>query len=124
MKWLIPFVLIFNIILLGCSTQDAGKIPDTQPDMMGKITKIKRTAAKNKSHVATILVEPPAGLNSHHSKANIKVDQNTLIQNLEGEPLKLEHLREGLKVEAWFDGPTIETDPIQVHAKAIRVSDQ
>ncbi|PKV63274.1 DUF3221 domain-containing protein [Pontibacter ramchanderi] len=110
------------LLLAGCQTQDGFHIPNTQPDMRGNITNIKKTNSKKKEGVAVVLVESVEGIKTNHTQATLRIDAKTYIENTEGATLRLEHLREGQMVEAWFDGEVMESFPIQAHASAIRVS--
>ncbi|QCR23350.1 DUF3221 domain-containing protein [Pontibacter sp. SGAir0037] len=107
----------------ACSGENTNnRIPDTQPDIQGPISKLKRTAAKNGKSVATILVETVGGIESNYPKATITVDEKTIIQDQEGTILKPTHLREGLTAEVWFDEPVLESLPVQAHAAAVRIT--
>jgi hypothetical protein len=110
------------LLLAGCQTQDGPYIPNTQPDMRGNITSLKKTNSKKKAGVAVLLVESVEGVQTNHTKATLRIDANTHIETLDGSTLKLDHLREGQLVEAWFDDQVIESFPIQAHAVAIRIS--
>ncbi|SIR09669.1 DUF3221 domain-containing protein [Pontibacter lucknowensis] len=117
--YILPFAAL---LLVGCQTQDGFQIPNTQPDIKGNITNIKKTNSKKKEGVAVILVESVEGMQTNHAKATLRIDGKTHIENTEGATLRLEHLREGHLVEAWFDEQVMESFPVQAHATAIRVS--
>ncbi|MBX0335248.1 YobA family protein [Pontibacter sp. HSC-14F20] len=115
----LPLAILF---LAGCQTQDRFQIPSTQPDMRGNITNIKKTNSKTKEGVAVVLVESVEGVQTGHTKATLRIDAKTYIENVEGAALRLEHLREGQLVEAWFDEQIMESFPVEAHAAAVRVS--
>ena len=122
MKKYLSILPLAALLLAGCQAQDSIQIPSTQPDMRGSITNIKKTSSKKKEGVAVVLVESVEGLQTGHPKATLRIDAKTHIQNVEGATLRLEHLREGQLVEAWFDDQVMESFPVQAHASAVRVS--
>ncbi|WP_147294259.1 DUF3221 domain-containing protein [Pontibacter diazotrophicus] len=96
-------------------------MPDTLPDVHGYIGDIKRTANNGGEAKAVIMVKTIEGLEANYPEASVRIDENTLIEATTGEPLKLEQLREGHEVQAWFEGGITETMPVQGYAKAMRV---
>jgi uncharacterized protein YcfL len=110
------------LLLVGCQAQDTRQIPNTQPDIKGNITSVKKTNSKKNAGVAVLLVESVEGIQTNHTKATLRIDANTYIQNLDGATIRLDQLREGQLVEAWFDDQVMESFPVQAHAAAIRVS--
>lgn len=110
------------LLLAGCQTQDGYQIPDTQPDMRGNITSLKKTNSKKSASVAVLLVESIESVQTNRTKANLRIDGNTYIEDQDGASLRIEQLREGQVVEAWFDEQVVESFPEQAHASAIRVS--
>lgn len=113
---------LFALLLAGCQTQDSPHIPNTQPDMRGNITSLKKTNSKKKDGIAIVLVESVEGIHTNHTQATLRIDAKTHIEGVDGATLRLENLREGQMVEAWFDEQVMESFPIQAHAAAIRVS--
>lgn len=116
----ILFLAVF--ILTACQTEDTQTLPTTQPDMKGNIASLKRTNGKKSSAVAIVLVEAVEGIETNYPKASLRIDGNTYIEGIDGAILRLENLREGQLVEAWFEGQVMESFPIQAHASAIRVN--
>ena len=55
----------------------------------------------------------------HHDLA---LGEVSLLEGRQLTRVRLEHLREGQLVEAWFDEQVMESFPVQAHATAIRVS--
>ncbi|GAB3535176.1 hypothetical protein GCM10027443_23610 [Pontibacter brevis] len=96
-------------------------MPDTLPDVHGYIDDIKRTASNGNSAKAVIMVKTIEGLEANHPQASVRIDENTLIEDATGKALKLEQLREGHEVQAWFEGDILESMPVQGYAKAMRV---
>lgn len=122
MKKYFSLLPVVALLLVACQTQDTRKIPSTQPDVRGNITNLKRSNSKNNAAVAEVLVEAVEGVETPHTKASLRIDNKTLIENLDGSTLSLEQLEEGQLVEAWFDDPVMESFPVQAHATAVRVS--
>ncbi|PVY43076.1 DUF3221 domain-containing protein [Pontibacter virosus] len=122
MRKYLSILSLAALLLAGCQTQDGFQIPNTQPDMRGSITNIKKTNSKKKEGVAVVMVESVEGVPTTLTKATLRIDAKTYIENLQGATLRLEHLREGQLVEAWFDEQVVEASPVQAHASAIRVS--
>ena len=112
------------VLLLAwcCSCSDEPKrMPDTLPDVHGYIGEIKRTANKSGVVKAVIMVKAVEGLEGDYPDASLRIDENTLIEDATGKELKLEQLREGHEVQAWFEGDVMESMPVQGYAKAMRV---
>lgn len=122
MRRYISILPLVALLLAGCQTQDGAQIPNTQPDMRGNITSLKKTNSKKKAGVAILLVEAVEGIQTNHTQATLRIDADTHIEGVDGATLRLEQLREGQHVEAWFNGQVMESFPIQAHATAIRVS--
>ena len=120
-KYLTIFPLAV-LLLAGCQTQDGFQIPNSQPDMRGSITNIKKTNSKKKEGIAVVMVESVEGVQTGLTKATLRIDAKTYIENVEGATLRLEQLREGQLVEAWFDEQPMDSFRVQAHAAAIRVS--
>jgi hypothetical protein len=116
---ILPFAALLT--LAGCQTQDGPYIPNTQPDVRGNITNIKKTNSKKKEGVAVVLIESIDGVYTKHDKATLRIDAKTHIEAIDGAPLRLDNLREGQMVEVWFDGQVMESYPVQAHASAIRI---
>lgn len=122
MKRYLSLLPVLALLLAACQAQDTRQIPNTQPDVRGNITSLKKTNSKKQAGVAEVLVESVEGIETKHTKASLRIDGNTHIETLDGTTLRLEQLREGQMVEAWFDDPIMESFPVQAHAAAIRVN--
>lgn len=110
------------MLLISSSCKDAPKrMPDTLPDVRGYIDDIKRTNTNGGGVKAVIMVKKIEGLEADYPDASVRIDENTLIQDTNGKELKLEQLREGHEVQAWFEGGISESMPVQGYAKAMRV---
>lgn len=115
------FLLLILLMASSCSKQPK-RMPDTLPDVHGYIGDIKRTANKDGAAKAVVMVKAMEGLEADFPDASIRIDENTLIQDMDGKNLKLNQLREGHEVQAWFEGDVLESMPVQGNAKAIRVT--
>ena len=120
---LLIFVCLTLLLLSGCSDEPK-RIPDTLPDVHGYIGSIKRTASNDEAVKAIVMVKAIEGLQADYPDASIRIDEDTKIEDADGKPLKLEQLREGHEIQAWFEeGGVLESMPVQGYAKAIRVKD-
>jgi hypothetical protein len=118
-----PLIFLLLILLMASSCSEQPKrMPDTLPDVHGYIGDIKRTANKDGAAKAVVMVKAMEGLEADFPDASIRIDENTLIQDMDGKNLKLNQLREGHEVQAWFEGDVLESMPVQGNAKAIRVT--
>ncbi|MDX5422370.1 MAG: YobA family protein [Hymenobacteraceae bacterium] len=125
MKKSLPHLILFSslaALLLSCRGGEPKRMPDTLPDVRGYITDIRKTANNGSRQVkGIVMVRAMEGLDVQYPDASIRVDENTLIEDADGERFELERLREGHEVEAWFEGDVMESMPVQGYAKAIRV---
>lgn len=117
-RYLIVYTLL-TALLIGCRGETPKRMPDTLPDVQGKITSV----SQSEDEIATVIqVSAVEGVDSISPQANITVDENTLIEDAEGETLRLNDLQNGLNVEVWVREEMIESSPVQAQAAAIRVS--
>lgn len=117
----ILFAFTLQFILAGCRGEKPKRMPDTLPDVHGYISNIKTTAQKDNQSKAIINVKAIEGIDVKYQEASIRLDKKTLIESKTGKHLKLEQLREGQEIEAWFDGNIQESYPVQGYVKAVRV---
>lgn len=104
--------LVAFIFVLGACGVGA---PTSPPDITGTIT-----------HTATgvILVEERPADISGSAKASIRLMPGTTYWKTVGpapRPASASDLREGLRVQASFDGPVLTSYPVQAAAKAILI---
>ncbi|WP_242926995.1 DUF3221 domain-containing protein [Pontibacter vulgaris] len=116
-------VLFSLFILGGCGAEEPDKLPDTTPDIRGSITTFKKAAAKKDNSITMVLVEAADTDSTKFRKANLRIDNTTLIQNQKGDNMRLGQLQQGQQIEAWLEGPVMESDPVQAHAAALRILD-
>lgn len=108
----------------ACRGEELKRMPDTLPDITGKITSLAETDTTKKNIHLQMMVEASQGIESAYPKASIKVDDDTLIEDRDGKRLKAGQLKQGQQVEVWFDGAVMESMPVQATAVAIRVTYQ
>ncbi len=114
-------VVCSTFILWGCSSEEPGQLPNTTPDIRGSITTFKKAAAKKDNSVTMVLVEAAEKHSTKFRKANLRIDSATIIKNKKGDDLRLGQLQQGQQIEAWFEEPVLESDPVQAHAAALRI---
>ena len=113
--------MVLLLLLSSSCSEEPKRIPSTLPDVHGYIVDIKRTATNGNAAKAVIIVKTMEGIEADYPDASVRIDENTLIEATTGEELKLEQLREGHEVQAWFEGDILDEKPLQGYAKAIRV---
>ncbi|TYO95345.1 copper amine oxidase N-terminal domain-containing protein [Desulfallas thermosapovorans] len=88
-------------------------------DITGKITKL---IVNDDKEITGIFVENESKAETHYDKANVMITSNTKIYKGDtDELLTLDHLKEGIYVEAYFGGPVLTIYPVQGGAERIRV---
>ncbi|MCC9138560.1 DUF3221 domain-containing protein [Pontibacter silvestris] len=117
-KYLIPYMLI-SALLIGCRGETPKRMPDTLPDVRGRITNISQSDNQATTVIQVAAVE---GVESESPQASVIVDDDTLIEDAEGATLSLNNLQAGLEVEVWVKEEIMESSPVQSQAAAIRVS--
>jgi hypothetical protein len=68
-----------------------------------------------------ILVEEEPLDSSGSAKANVRLTASTRVLRGSGEAARRRDLRVGQQVSAWFDGPVMESYPVQARASAVRI---
>jgi hypothetical protein len=118
-RWLYLMLSSLSVIyLIGCRGEEPKRIPDTLPDVAGHITDI--SAVNNDQAHAIVEVRAIEGMEAKYDAATITIDNKTLIKTSGGKELKIEHLRKGQEIQAWFRGEVMESMPVQGYAKAVR----
>jgi hypothetical protein len=94
------------------TTPPAGhaSLPDTKPDIHGVVTASEgvRIRIEENPHDAT-------GSN----KASLRIEPRTVIRRRTGEPAAAGDLVIGTRVSAWYEGPVMESYPLQALARVI-----
>ena len=105
-------VLALAAVLVACDGAPRGA-----PDLTGTITRSSASVS-----VASILVEERPADAAGSAKASVRVTGTTsLWKTVDGrqEAALVGDLREGARVQVWFDGPVAMSYPVQGTAKAI-----
>ncbi len=120
MKKMIFAVLTITLLLntAGCTKSST----EEKTDIRGQITKV--LTDENKA-VTGIMVEGKVESDTVHDKAMVRMNKGTKITARDtGEKLSANDLKEGIKVEVVFDGPILESYPVQANAKSVKVIEE
>ena len=72
--------------------------------------------------VSAIMVEGKVESDTIHDKAKVGIEKGTKITTGNvGQKLSANELKEGMKVEIVFEGPVMESYPVQGKAKTVKV---
>lgn len=100
-------------------------LPATEPGIRGTITRIEPGVGAAPSSV--LVEETPGGLDSGGNKAMLRVPAETRIYRRTREgivPGTFAELKAGMRVSGWFEGPVMESFPLQGTAGALVIEDQ
>lgn len=120
MKKILIIVLttILMISMTGCMKTSNNKNPE-KIGIRGLITKVLIDESKG---VSAIMVEGKVESDTLHDNAKVGIEKGTKISTgTAGQKLTASELKEGMKVEIVFQGPVMESYPVQGKAKTIRV---
>ncbi len=101
----------FEIKISGEETME--EIDIKEFDIVGEIVEIDRTG-----EFTVILVEGESTMHSVYDKANVRIDENTLI-TVDGKQADAGSLYIGMRVAVVFEGPVAESYPVQAYAAKI-----
>ena len=107
------------VTLISCRGEEPKRMPDTIPDITGDITSLTRDAKDDSNLQLMIVSRDETG--AIIPEASVKVTGHTLIEEKDGKRLKAAQLQQGQQVDVWFEGPVMESMPVQATAKAIRI---
>jgi hypothetical protein len=120
MKRILLTVLTITLMLnlVGCMKASNSK-NEEKTGIRGLITKVLMDDNKI---VSAIMVEGKAESDTIHDKAKVGIEKGTKItKDNAGQKLSASELKEGMKVEIVFEGPVMESYPVQGKAKSIKV---
>jgi beta-N-acetylhexosaminidase len=118
MKKIIGLMCVLLLFTAAGCNKDAVESKE-KLNIRGQITKI---SLNDNSKITSILVEGKIEQDTEYDKASIFISDKTKIyKNNAKEVLKASALKEGMKVEAVFEGPVRESYPVQADAKMIRI---
>lgn len=124
------FAIALLALLAACGGTTSGSTPSEPPtapstaggvDVRGTITSVA-PAETGSNRLGTILVEGEREPDTQVDKASITITTDTRIVVREGEterPATFDDLQSGLRVEARFDGPVLESYPVQAGAAEV-----
>lgn len=113
-------ILIISGLLLALVFSGCGQPEITlNPDIRGKITEIN----ENQENVS-ILIEGPIQQDTGYDKARVTITADTeILLQKENQISKVDiaYLKEGQTVQAIFNGPVMESYPVQAQAQEITI---
>jgi hypothetical protein len=110
-------------VAAACAQGRGPRLPDGEPSIRGTITAV---AASRAPRTGSVLIEERPGEAAGSAKARVTVAEDTrILVRAEDGTLRdagFGDLVEGRRAEAWFDGPVLESYPVQARARTIVVS--
>lgn len=100
---------------LACSSAAVGGVPSSAPGIAGRITSVNRAGER----IGSIRVEEQPTQASGSAKAVATVTQGTVVLRGVSDQRDFNDLRVGQWVRVWFDGPVMESYPVQAKAGTI-----
>jgi hypothetical protein len=96
--------------------------PPKTPDVVTEAPSIRGTITRLAA--GRILVEEEPLDSSGSAKASVRLTASTRVLRASGEALGRQDLRVGQQVSAWFDGPVMQSYPVQATASAVRIENE
>lgn len=90
-------------------------VSNEPPSIQGTVTERSRDR---------ILIEEEPLDSSGSAKASVQLTPSTRILRIGGDTGAMDDLRKGQRVSAWFDGPVMQSYPVQARAKAVRIESE
>jgi hypothetical protein len=109
-------------LLLGLACAGPGSRsspPETRDVVTTEAPSIRGTITQAGSD--RILIEEEPLDSSGSAKASVRLTGSTRVLRGSGEAARRRDLRVGQHVSAWFDGPVMESYPVQARASAVRI---
>lgn len=96
-------------------------LPIRKIDVRGSISTIQEASEDSKTRgiLASVLIEGALESDTAFDRAVVTITQDTWILGSDGQTLGIAALQTGLRVEALFTGPVMESYPVQVTASEI-----
>ena len=106
---------------LGGHIEPGPPLPIHKIDIRGSISTIREASEdhKNRGVFASVLIEGALELDTLVDRAVVTITRDTRIQNQDGQSLGIEALQTGIRVQALFSGPVMESYPVQATASEI-----
>jgi hypothetical protein len=102
------------LALVACAARGPA-IPLAAPSIDGRIT------AREAASVMVVASAPSPG---GYDRASVRIDAATQVLRADGERVSADALAVGQSVRAWFDGPVMESYPVQAHAGTIVIDSE
>ena len=112
-------VLLLALTIAGCGP---GTMFDSSPSIRGEIRSLLPAAGGDDLGFARI--EGRKDEDTEYDRADVTITRETTIARRRGgmqEPLPFDSLRAGMKVEATFTGPVMESYPVRATAASITI---
>ena len=116
-SWLVAGLALLVVACSRAGSADDGAtivLPATEPGIRGTITRIEPGVGAAPSSV--LVEEIAGGLDSGGNKAMLRVPAETRIYRRTREgivPGTFAELKAGMRVSGWFEGPVMESFPLQ-----------
>jgi hypothetical protein len=113
------------LLLLGFACAGPGSRsspPETRDVVTTEAPSIRGTITQAGSD--RILIEEEPLDSSGSAKASVRLTGSTRILRGSGEAARRRDLRVGQQVSAWFEGPVMESYPVQARASAVRIESE
>lgn len=113
---LLTIMLMLNMV--GC----LGIVNSKNEEKIGIRGLITKVFMDDNKIVSAIMVEGKVESDTVHDKAKVGIEKGTKISSgNSGQKLSVSDLKEGMKVEIVFEGPVMESYPVQGKAKTVKV---
>lgn len=115
----------FLLMGLACAGPGSTSNPGSRqgPDVVtSEAPSIRGTVTRTSP--GRILIEEEPLDSTGSAKASVRLTSSTRVLRSSGEASRPDDLQVGQKVSAWFDGPVMESYPVQATAKAVRIESE
>jgi hypothetical protein len=113
------------LLLLGLACAGPGSrssAPETRDVVTTEAPSIRGTITQARAD--RILIEEEPLDSSGSAKARVRLTGSTRVLRGSGEAARRRDLRVGQQVSAWFEGPVMESYPVQARASAVRIESE
>jgi hypothetical protein len=102
------------LALAACAARGPA-VPATASSIEGRVT------AREAASVMVVASAPSPG---GYDRASVRLDAATRVLRADGTRVSADTLAVGQSVRAWFDGPVMESYPVQAHASTIVIDSE
>lgn len=110
------------LLCLACGGSGSRSSPRETPDVLTTEAAIRGTITHRGAD--RILIEEEPLDSSGSAKASVRLTSATRVLRGGGETGRRDDLTVGQEVSAWFDGPVMESYPVQATASAVRIESE